>query len=195
MEQVSDIQTTIDESNSNPNKVKSPKELNKILNSFDYGFIVNGKKVEANKGSDYISLSPEEFARYRCGVCWDFCCYEDKWFKQNGYKYNLYFMASNYNRATHTFLIFKDNGKFYIFESSWYPMQGIHEYSSEKEAYMDYLKTYKSKHSSDKYILFSYKQPKKYHMSAMDFLNYIYDNGTLLVNEKNMYEEMISGEN
>jgi hypothetical protein len=32
-------------------------------------------------------------------------------------------------------------------------------------------------------------------MSAMDFLNYIYDNGTLLVNEKNMYEEMTSEEN
>ena len=91
-------------------QINTPKELNKFLNKFDYGFIINGKKVDAKNGNDYRSLSPSDFIKYRCGVCWDYCAYENYWFKNHKYETKLYFMCTNRCTATHTFLIFKEGG-------------------------------------------------------------------------------------
>ena len=35
--------------NINPDQIDNPKELNKVLNKFDYGFISKGKKVKSAK--------------------------------------------------------------------------------------------------------------------------------------------------
>ena len=126
------------------------------------------------------------------GICWDFAAYEAYWFKKHGYKYSLYFAASNNNKKTHTFLVYQDKEtkKFCIFESSWWRMRGIYEYDSERKAISDYFNKFKNDDKSDKYILFKYKQPTKFNMTAQEYLNYIYDTGQIIFNEKNMYEEM-----
>ena len=192
---ISRVHESAEEEN-NPELVNNPKDLNKVLNKFDYGVISikTGKKVDQKF---YKSLSPLEFLKYKCGICWDFCAYQDKWFKNHNIKYSLYFVSAKTSTyKTHTFLIYQDKEtkKFCIFESSWGKMQGIHEYNSEKEAMMDYFNKFKDdlpdkNKSTNKYLLMKYKQPLKYHLSANDYLNYIYNNGIIIINEGNIFNE------
>ena len=39
--------------------------------------------------------------------------------------------------ASHSFIIYKDNKKYYWFENAWLKYQGIHEYSKKESAYLD----------------------------------------------------------
>ena len=164
--------------NINPDQIDNPKELNKVLNKFDYGFISKGKKVKSVK--EYRSLSPSEFIKYKCGICWDYCTYEDYWFKKHGYSYKLYFMVTNNATATHTFLVYKDNNSVNIFESSWSSNKGIHEFKSYSDAYTDYFKRFKEKYKSDKYVLYEYKQPSKNGLTDEEFLDHIFEFGKII---------------
>lgn len=162
----------------NPDQISDPKELNKVLNRFDYGFINKGKKVKSEK--DYRSLSPSEFIKYKCGICWDYCTYEDYWFKKHGYSHKLYFMITNNTTSTHTFLVYKDNEDINIFESSWSSNKGIHQYKSYNEAISDYFSKFKKKYKSDKYVLYEYKQPSKNGLSSDEFLDHIFEFGRII---------------
>lgn len=111
--------------------------LNEELNSYDYGIIINGKRVTKNIDfRNYKTIPVNLFKRYKCGVCWDFVNYEAYWFRKRGYKFKTYYIVIDNNKEcpTHTFLVFQLNGKSYYFESSWFTYQGIRVFNTDKDA-------------------------------------------------------------
>lgn len=115
-------------------------ELIKKLNSYNYGFVKNGKKIHGmnNFFEDYKSLSVSEFEKYEIGVCWDYVHYEADWFKKHGYKYETFYIQvqdEDNDCPSHTYLVFYLPGdhKPYYFESSWKQYKGIEKFNSITE--------------------------------------------------------------
>ena len=60
-------------------RYKKANELMEELDKWDYGPVVNGKKVNVenfNWGKDYRTQPIEELKKTKCGVCWDFVNYQ-----------------------------------------------------------------------------------------------------------------------
>lgn len=115
-------------------------DLLKRLNSYDYGFVKNGRKIHGmnNFFEDYKSLSVSEFEKYKIGVCWDYVHYEADWFKKHGYKYETFYIQvqdEDNDCPSHTYLVFylPGSNKPYYFESSWGQYQGIEKFNNITE--------------------------------------------------------------
>lgn len=111
--------------------------LSKELNSYDYGYIVNGKLADSSDDffNDYRSLSISEFEKYKVGVCWDYVHYEANWFKSHRYKYETFYIQvqdEDGDCPSHTYLVFylPGSNKPYYFEVSWKKYRGIEQFSS-----------------------------------------------------------------
>lgn len=109
----------------------------KRLNSYDYGYIKNGKKIKGmeNFFDDYKSLTISEFEKYKIGVCWDYVHYEAYWFDKHGYKYDTFYIQvqdEDNDCPSHTYLVFylPGSNKVYYFESAWGKYQGIEEFDN-----------------------------------------------------------------
>lgn len=66
---------------------KSIIDLNKKLNSFNYGVLVDGKiykNLDNVPWNKYKTLTIEEMDKYKVGICWDFVNYQHEKFKSNG---------------------------------------------------------------------------------------------------------------
>lgn len=126
---------------------KYPKEvpeevidLLKRLNSYDYGYIKNGKKIKglANTSdfyNSYKSLSIAEFEKYQIGVCWDYVHYEAYWLKKHGYRPESFYIQvqdKSNDCPSHTYVVFylPNSTKVYYFESSWGKYAGIEEFDN-----------------------------------------------------------------
>ena len=112
-------------------------ELLKRLNTYDYGYIKNGKKIKGmeNFFDDYKSLTISEFEKYKIGVCWDYVHYEAYWFDKHGYKYDTFYIQvqdEDNDCPSHTYLVFylPGSNKVYYFESAWGKYQGIEEFDN-----------------------------------------------------------------
>lgn len=96
-------------------------------------------KCKYEMSNDYHMASPEEFARDKIGVCWDYVSYEAKYFKDNfhGVSYNTYYIVfdDGDEYPTHTFLIFEYKETLYYFESAFSRIKGIWVIESEKDAF------------------------------------------------------------
>lgn len=135
---VFDDEDIMEESNIQQDEIpKDIKDLLKILNSYDYGYIHNNEKIKNmnNFYNEYKSLSIAEFERYKIGVCWDYVHYEADWFKKHGYKYETFYIQvqdEDNDCPSHTYLVFylpNDNRPYY-FESSWGKFQGIEKFDN-----------------------------------------------------------------
>lgn len=122
-------------------KIKTPEEmLSYMSQNIKYGYIGKGnKKVYTPKDSnfdsdfrnEYYLQSPEELIISKRAVCWDQVELERYWFDKNDYDfktYFIYFAIDDSNLPTHTFLVYKQDNKFYWFEHSWHDRRGIHGY-------------------------------------------------------------------
>lgn len=142
--------------------------LNKRLNNFDYGIVIDGKAITDEDGISYgfshnlyRTLSCKEFIKYRTGVCWDYAHYEANYFlRRLGFEivrdskltfdktFSLYYMEfedDNGIYPTHTWLAFRLNDTVYCFESSWKSYVGVTSCPSEfsmAEEYIDRLKNF-----------------------------------------------------
>lgn len=142
----------IEESSKYPEEVPDEIiDLLKRLNSYDYGYIKNGKKVKGMKNffEDYKSLTISEFEKYQIGVCWDYVHYEAYWFAKNHYKYETFYIQvqdEDNDCPSHTYLVFylPNSSKVYYFESSWGKYQGIEEFDNINELH----ETIKDRHIS-----------------------------------------------
>ena len=115
------------------NKFGSEYELYSYLNDCGYGMVVNNTAVPiTNSTTDkqlqqYRTISPKDFEKYKIGVCWDYCAYEEYIFRtQLKIPYTCYYIETAPPASdTHSFLIFRKNGKFYKIESSFSSFRGI----------------------------------------------------------------------
>lgn len=75
----------------------------------EYGIPKNNKIVDPDDvdfDKEWKLLSPDEFEKYKGGVCWDYVEYGEKYLKEHGFKCKKYFMSTNRpDNMTHTFLI------------------------------------------------------------------------------------------
>lgn len=95
-------------------------------------------------------------------------------------------MASLPEEPTHTWLSYHTNNKYYIIESSWYKNRGIHEYDTKKDMIDDYatrfLKSNHTTHHEAKYAVLTYKLPSTYNMPPIDFMDYVWKYGHIILN-------------
>lgn len=142
----------IEESSKYPDEVPDEIiDLLKRLNSYDYGYVKDGKKIKGMKNffENYKSLTISEFEKYEIGVCWDYVHYEAYWFSKHGYRYETFYIQvqdEDNDCPSHTYLVFylPNSSKVYYFESSWGKYQGIEEFDSINELH----KTIKDRHIS-----------------------------------------------
>ncbi len=134
-------------------KVRTPEELlSFMVQNVRYGFIGRNKKVYADDNveinsemeTEYSLQSPEELLESGYGICWDTVELERRWFKEHGYKpetyFMLYAMEGGTTLPTHTFIVFKNNDKWYWFEQAFADQRGIHEYANMEELIDDVKK-------------------------------------------------------
>lgn len=177
-------------------------EFNNQLNNYDYGIIVNGKKYTNNINfSQYTTINPNTFERYKCGTCWDYTEYEAKVFKQQFHfdftlnalkhdkEFSLYYMeiADNKKCPTHTWLAYRNRGKIYLFESSWKSKTGITRYDTEKEMIHDYINKHRIQNhdKSNPIIVTKYKPHRTFGLTPGEFMRRCIDNGKVIYFEIN----------
>lgn len=178
-------------------------DLNSRLNGYEYGFISRDRKhrhINTENFEGYQVLKPEEFEKYKIGVCWDYAIYEAWWFKKNlpDVEYHTWFIVygNDDDCPTHTFLTFNFNGKWYWFESSYHKHQGIWESESEENIlqnvlqYMnkdDYLERDLSRYPA--YIVkYDALNPQLNHLSCSQFMKYMSNSGLKRVQVKDLKE-------
>lgn len=124
-------------------KIKTPEELSKYMGkNIGYGYVGKENKIyfpsdvdfDKNFSSEYFLQTPEQLLNSQHGVCWDQTELEREWFFKKGYEFKLFFLMfakeELNNLPTHTFLVYKNNEKFYWFENSFGSQRGIHEYEN-----------------------------------------------------------------
>lgn len=128
-------------------EIKTPQELLEFMNNnISYGFHGSDDKDYFNEGNDSFNINcrnkwilsdSERILKYKLGHCWDQVELERDWFKKNNYEFKTIFIwflfNHNNNYPTHTYLVYKDNNKWYWFEHADYNNRGIHKFNSLKE--------------------------------------------------------------
>jgi hypothetical protein len=117
--------------------VMTPEDLLAYMSVIKYGYISGTRKIynihdDHEFFNTYRLLSPSQVIKNKIGVCWDQCELERFMFANViNLPYTVYYMeADNSERASHTFLVFNNNGRYYHFEHSWESYRGIHEHKN-----------------------------------------------------------------
>lgn len=186
------------------NNVKTPQDLNKILNKFDYGFVDSSGFDHVGFDLDfdeYTTMEPRNVLKYAVGVCWDYVETEAFLFnKLFNYKitnktlkngtYSLYYMQhedKDGDMPTHTWLAYMENNKIYLFESSWKSEQGIKQFDNEKDMIRYYDKKQRDFYKSQgnpltNFVCLKYMPLNAYQKTPHDYMKTVYyDTKTRLV--------------
>lgn len=167
---------------------KTPYDLNKYLNTFDYGLLTSDMKPIINPNPKYYDImykteTPIIFEKYKTGICYDYTAYEAYYFKQyfSKYKFDTYYIEIGDRSSeclTHTFLVYKDDSKFYYFESSYHNYQGIHEFNSLSELFDFILFNLFNdlNNQSNKYQIYKYNTFDMYNLTMSEFMNKVIQN-------------------
>lgn len=123
----------------------------------------------------YQLKTGEDLVKSGYGVCWDFCELEREFCEQKQIPHESYFflpfLEQNKGGATHTFLLFEQNKKWYWFEYAWQAYRGIWEYSTKEEAFNDIMSKLCQNNAYEKIDV--YKTTKaKAGMNALEFVEY-----------------------
>lgn len=114
------------------------KDMVADLESYKYGIPENGRIVSGSE-HDYDTKwklqSPEEFEKNRGGICYDYVEFEEGYLEAYGIKCKKYFISTDLpGNDTHTFILVDDGHGGYLYpESSFKPMEGVHEAKSIDE--------------------------------------------------------------
>lgn len=175
--------------------VKTPLELFEFLeNNIEYGFC-DSANVKHYGSDDNFSLEcqnkwklsfPELLLKNKLGICWDLVELERDWFSTNNYIFKTIFICFlNTNLPTHTYLIYKDNNKWYWFEHSDYLNKGIHEFNRVDELmeyqcnkHLEYVLNFADIDNElfNKLRIYEYDKPN-YNINSYEIFSYVVDNG------------------
>lgn len=127
------------------NKIDSPIKLLEFMDKYiQYGYKgkdnklytdYNSKEFNDNFHDNCIVQDYNGVLNTNIGTCWDQVELEREWFIDHHYKFKTYFICFDIkeNHATHTFLVYEDNNKYYYFEHSFERFKGIHEFDNLNE--------------------------------------------------------------
>jgi hypothetical protein len=176
-------------------------KLNEKLNKFKHGIIIGEKFAfnEQNVIPRYFSLDTQIFEKYQTGACWDFTEYEAKVFEEDfGFTcsidkeltedktFSMYYMVimdKTEIQPTHTWLSFKYNNQYYLFESHWESQKGIHVFETENDMLHFYAeKMYeKNNYTLDDYpmVIVKYERNDLEGKTPHDFMLTCINNNTI----------------
>lgn len=114
--------------------------LDWMSKNIEYGWMEPSGKKHLSKEingelfwNNYRLMLPQEVFINKIGVCWDQTMFENWIFSSLNVEYKLIFIQQ-YKLSTHSFLIYKEQGKWNYFENSFEQFRGIHKgFKSEKE--------------------------------------------------------------
>lgn len=107
--------------NNRISNIETPDDILDITIKIDYD--------NDSPDSKYIVKLPKDVLKSGKGICYDIVELERKLFNYINYKFKTFFAYENLpitNSLTHTFLVFKENNKYFWFELSWESYKGIH---------------------------------------------------------------------
>lgn len=186
------------------NNINSPNELlNFMSNNIEYGYLSKTGKLYHTSDKDYDSKwfseyklqNVKELLNNHCGNCWDQVELEREWFTNHNYEIKtIYEMVElNYenNYPTHSFLIYKDNNKYYWFENSDYNNRGIHTFDNFDELikyqynkYLELLKELNIKSNEvNNIVLKEFNKPKS-GITASEYIEHVMKSKTIKLNKK-----------
>ena len=158
-------------------------KLNDRLNDYEYIIPNNGNPITHIKNDDfikyYVLLSPNEFEKYKGGVCWDYVAYEAMYFraKYPNIKFETYYQVidNRNDNPTHTFLIFEFNKKWYWFESSWKINCGIYGFDNKSDCIEYIMQKLKlpGKNYGTYICKFDATDATMYGMNCVGYMNYM----------------------
>lgn len=164
-------------------KATNPFKFLEILNTYDYGMIVNGEVIKGDidwsvMWEYYRTVSPSEFETKRIGVCWDYTAYEAYYFKEFfDFKFKTYYLElDNDMRDTHTFLVYEDS-EFHHIESSFWKLRGIH--NGSLESIFDKVLEKMFKGNQVNFTILEYTIDK-YNLGTLEFMEYVNTHGVIV---------------
>lgn len=108
-------------------------QLNKELNTYKYGIpLEDGTYTDPEDDNEFFKLyhylSPEEFEKYKVGVCYDYAEYQYRKLVEKGYQVINFFIkiANSCGGGTHTFTVVKFKNFYLYLESSFYKLRGVY---------------------------------------------------------------------
>lgn len=145
------------------------KELSKI----GYGWYDKEGKLHVGLKDgkflkEYRMQYTDEVKRHKNSICWDLCEVEREYFKSRKIPFMTVFAVNKKMKKNpnHTFLVFKNNGKYYWFEASWDMMKGVREYESLEELFDevknnfgDFIKG--SSYNKEDIEFYKYRRPRE----------------------------------
>lgn len=179
-------------------EIKSPFELLNFMDIIEYGFVDdegnkygswNEDEFEENVITKWHLSSPEKLLEAGYGHCFDQVELERSWFNKNNYNFKTYYMMFLFDYkndySTHTFLVYEENKKWYLFEHSDYFERGIKEFNTLEEAlkyklqkHIEYNRQYNKveKEELEHLHLYEYQNPS-YNLTFNEFIDYILEKG------------------
>ncbi len=148
--------------------ISDPDELLKLLSNFKYDNFTSVEK--------YIVKTPKELLKDKSGICYDFVELEREYFTKWNYQFKTFFVYNKFpitDNPTHTFLVFKENNKYYWFEASWQSYKAIH---GPFNSYKDAAKYVKKQMKWNKMYVIDYDKPNIKRTSIIKFATYITGN-------------------
>lgn len=154
------------------------ERIDNKMQNIKYGWLdKNGNRHEklTGFGEQYMLQLPDQLEKSQLGVCWDQVELERKLFADEKVKVRTFFIVhyDDDKCPTHTFLLFKHDGKTYWYDHSWNSMRGLHQYDDVDGA----LKDIKAKfiddvlcreYNPDNLVVYEYTAPNK-NLSCPEF--------------------------
>ena len=129
--------------------IKTPNELMEYLDqNFEYGVIDNnGKKLTNSNSNEFQQVcnnqwklrTVSQMLNDKIGHCYDQVEIERFWFQKNGYKVKTFWISAYQEELansgfSHTYLLYKDNELWKLFEHSDFCNRGIYEFKTVTDA-------------------------------------------------------------
>lgn len=187
-------------------KLNTPEKLYGYMQThIKYGYIRRDtNKVETidfnNFYRKYSLMSPQEVYDSGVGICWDQTLFEKYIFDNviKKYDYKIFFLQQeNVNQTTHTFLVFKRNGKYCYFENAFSDYAGIKEFDSYDDI-LEYVISNMRKNEDDEgiYVNDLGKDFPKINSTCKEFYNFcrhkkeikIRESVDMFLDEKKVYK-------
>lgn len=175
------------------------KELYEKIRYFEYGIPVDGviKNVPSAEyfAKNYRFLKPEEFEKYKGGICWDYVEYERKFLEVNDIDFNQYYLITNTppNYDTHTFITVKDGDELIYIESSFKRVEHIIDGVQKFKSLEDIVKLITTnmwycndndKHFDEfKYDVCKFKGHPQYGCTCEEYMKWMDDNSDIVIQD------------
>ena len=132
---------------------------------------------------EYYLQSAKEVLESGIGLCFDQVELERELISKMGVPLRTYYVSYPDKDYAHTFLVYKDNDKYYWFEHAWIKYRGIHEYDTKDELLLDVLNKYINTIPGGDYSklkLYQYEKPR-HGINYSKFLDNVINNKCIII--------------